>query len=427
MTALLIRGVRLAEGQTTDLAIRHGHFVDPDDVTSPRVIEAAGLIALPGLVDLHTHLRQPGREDAETIRSGTAAAARGGYTAVFAMPNTDPVADTAERVAAVAELGRRDGLVEVVPVGAITVGQLGQEVADLGAMNRHQGTVFFSDDGHCVQNAQVMRRAFETVAPFDGVLAQHSQDNDLAGPTACCHESEWSQRLGLDAWPPQAESVIIARDVQLAELTGAHLHVCHVSSAESVDVIRWAKNRGVRLTAEVTPHHLLLGTANLQSLDTTFKVNPPLRTDEHIEALREGLADGTIDVVGTDHAPHAPADKDQPFPSARPGMIGLEQALGVVLETMVAPGRLDWRRVGYRLSVAPARIGGIGDRQGRRICPGAPANLVLVDPTRRARVDKAASHSLARNNPYDGLDLPDPVRLTLWRGVVAYAEPGLLA
>jgi len=425
MTALLIRGVRLADDRICDLAISDGRIVEPADVIRPRVFDAAGLIALPGLVDLHTHLRQPGREDAETIRSGTRAAARGGYTAVFAMPNTDPVTDTVDRAAAVAEWGRRDGATEVIPVGAITRGQRGQELADLAGMHERCGVTFFSDDGHCVQNAQIMRRAFEAVAPFHGVLAQHSQDSDLAGPTACCHESDWSRRLDLEPWPAQAESVIIARDVQLAELTGARLHVCHVSAAESVDVIRWAKARGVDLTAEVTPHHLLLGTARLESLDTTFKVNPPLRTSEHTEALRDGLADGTIDVVATDHAPHAPADKNQPFPLARPGMLGLEQALGVVLATMVETGRLDWRRVTYRMSVAPARIGGIGERQGRRVCVGAPANLVLLDPSRRTRVDASQSRSQSRNNPYDGLDLPDPVRLTLWRGNVTYAAPEL--
>jgi dihydroorotase len=333
------------------------------------------------------------------------------------MPNLDPVTDTPERALHVAALGE-GAPAEVVPVGAITRGEQGVELADLAGLNEKAGVSFFSDDGRCVQDARVMRRAFEAVRPFDGILAQHAQDADLAGPTACCHESRFSLEFGLEPWPAEAESVIVARDVQSARKFGARLHVCHVSTAETVEVLRWAKGLFARVTAEATPHHLLLTAAELKDRDTVYKVNPPLTTDEHVEAIRQALADGTIEVVGTDHAPHTPEAKGRPFPEASPGMTGLEQALGVVLETMVLPGRMDWRTLSYRMSVTPARIGGIGDRQGRPLRVGEPANLVLVDPARRAVVDREATASLARNNPYHGRDLPDPVVLTLWRGKV---------
>ena len=415
----IIKGARTASGQAGDWYVAGGVLVDeaPDDA---EVIDADGLIVLPGLVDLHTHLREPGREDAETVASGTRAAARGGYTAVFAMANTNPVTDTAEKAEHVWELGREAGNCQVVPVGAITKGLAGAELAELGLMAKSRaGVRLFSDDGRCVMDAQLMRRAFEWVKPFDGVLAQHSQDASLAGPTACCHEGELSGLLGLGAWPPVAESVIIARDAQLAELTGARLHVCHITSAEGVEVVRWAKKRGISITAEVTPHHLLLGVEEVATYDTTFKVNPPLRSSEHVEALRAALADGTIDTVGTDHAPHVSHDKEHAFVDAAPGMIGLEQALGVVIETMVNPGRLTWEQVADRMSIAPARIGRVAG-QGRPVAVGEPANLVLVDPTRRAVVDRAASSSISRNNPYHGRDLPDPVVATMWKGRVTY-------
>lgn len=412
-----ITGVTLPCGTRTDLHIADGCIVE-DAPAGAEVIDADGLIALPGLVDPHTHLREPGREDAETVASGSRAAARGGYTAVCAMANTEPVTDTAETAEHILELGEQAGLVQVVPIGAITKGLAGKELAELALMHRSRATVsMFSDDGKCVMNAQIMRRAFEWVKPFDGVLAQHAQDANLAGPGACCHESEISGRLGLGGWPPVAEAAIIARDVMLAEATGARLHVCHVSSVEGVDVVRWAKQRGIRVTAEVTPHHLLLGTERVESYDTTFKVNPPLRTSEHREALLEGLCDGTIDMIGTDHAPHAPQDKDHAFIDARPGMLGLEQALSVVME--VALERLGWEGVADRMSYAPAALAKL-EGQGRPVAVGEPANLVLVDPSARAVVDKEQSASISRNNPYDGLELPDPVQLTMWGGNVTY-------
>lgn len=413
----VISGATLPDGTRTDLFVRDGLLVDEAPSGAER-IDADGLVVLPGLVDPHTHLREPGREDAETVQSGSAAAARGGYTAVCAMANTRPVTDTAEKAEHVFDLGVTAGLVEVAPVGAITKGLAGAELAELALMHRSRAKVnIFSDDGVCLMDAQLMRRALEWVKPFGGVIAQHSQDTNLAGANACCHESEISGRLGLDPWPPVAEAAIIARDVMLAEATGSRLHVCHISTAEGVEVVRWAKSRGIRVTAEVTPHHLLLGTEKVEGYDTTFKVNPPLRTSEHITAVREALADGTIDMVGTDHAPHAPQDKDHAFVDARPGMLGLEQALAVVMEVLL--DGLGWEGVADRMSHAPAKLAGLIG-QGRPLTPGEPASLVLVDPAGRAVVDRAASSSLSRNNPYHGLDLPDPVQLTMWRGKVTY-------
>ena len=414
MTTVL-RSVTLPDGTRTDLVMRDGLIVD-DAGSGADVLDCDGLIALPGLVDVHTHLREPGREDTETVLTGSRAAARGGFTAVCAMANTTPVTDTAEKAEHIDDLGRRAGFVDVAVIGAISKGLAGQELAELGLMNRSAARVtMFSDDGFCLMNAQLMRRALEWVKPFDGVIAQHSQDSNLAGPGACCHEGELSGRLGLGGWPPVAESAIIARDVQLAEAVGSRVHVCHVSTAEGVDVIRWAKARGVRVTAEVTPHHLLLGTGELVGYDTTFKVNPPLRTDEHIEAVRAALADGTIDAVATDHAPHATHDKDHAFVDARPGMLGLEQALSVVLETMLNPGRIGWETLAERMSHTPARIAKLGG-QGRPLAAGEPANLVLVDPSRITTVDRESSASLSRNNPYHGRSLPDPVEATFLRG-----------
>lgn len=419
MSSIMITGADLAGSGAGDLLIMDGQFADPDRAPADvQRFDAAGLVALPGLVDLHTHLREPGREDAETVESGTAAAARGGFTAVLAMANTDPVTDTAEAAAHVAALGRRAGHTQVVPVGAVTKGLAGAELAELGLMARSAaGVRVFSDDGHCVGDARLMRRALEYVRAFGGVIAQHAQDPRLAGPDACCHEGEISGRLGLAGWPPAAESTIVARDVELAELARSRVHVCHVSTAETVEVLRWAKRRGIAVTAEVTPHHLLLTTDLVTGYDPTYKVNPPLRPSEHVTALREALADGTIDAVATDHAPHARHDKEHAFPDAAFGMVGLETALGVVLETML--DTLGWAGVADRLSVAPAKIAGLTG-QGRALSPGEPANLVLVDPSARRVVDAADTASLSRNNPWHGLDLPDPVVATYWNGNQTY-------
>jgi dihydroorotase len=420
---LLIRGADLVGHGRSDLLIRDGRFIDPTDIDGDvEQLDADGLVALPGLVDLHTHLREPGREDAETVDSGTMAAARGGFTAVLAMANTDPVTDTAEAAAHVALLGARSGHAEVVPVGAVSKGLAGAELAELGLMARSSaGVRVFSDDGHCVADARLMRRALEYVRAFDGVIAQHAQDPQLAGAGACCHEGEISGKLGLPGWPAAAEAGVVARDVQIAELTRSRLHICHVSCAETVDVIRWAKQRGINVTAEVAPHHLMLTTSEVVSYDPTYKVNPPLRPEEHVEAVREALADGTIDAVATDHAPHARHDKEHAFAEAAFGMLGLETALAVVLETMINSDRMSWSELAMRMSIMPARIARLPD-QGCALVAGEPANLVLVDPAARAIVDRDASTSLSRNNPWHGRELPDPVVATIWAGRITYQK-----
>ncbi len=417
--SLLVTGAQLPDGSRADLYVDgSGRFADSTDATAGvRRIDADGLVALPGLVDLHAHLREPGFEDAETLASGTAAAARGGYTAVFAMADTSPVTDTAEAAQHVRNLAVGASAL-VTPVGAVTRQRAGTELAELGLMARVAGVRFFSDACRCISDAGVLRRAMEYGTAFDAVVAQHAQDPHLAGASACCHESEISGRLGLPGWPAVAESVIVARDVQIAGLTGARLHVCHVSTAESVEVIRWAKRRGIRVTAEVAPHHLYFTTREVESYDPTFKVNPPLRTSEHVAALVDALVDGTIDAVATDHDPYEAQDADHAFSDARGGMLGLEQALAVVTE--VALNRMGWSGIADRMSQAPARIGGVDTVQGRPLAVGEPATFVLVDPAARAVVDRDRSASRSRNNPYHGRDLPEPVVCTVWNGRVTF-------
>jgi len=430
--SLLIKGADLLGAGRQDLLISDGVITEMGSLkaagvrTVDQTIDANGLVALPGLVDLHTHLREPGREDAETIASGSAAAAIGGFTAILAMANTTPVTDTAEAAERILDLGRLSGLVDVQPVGAVTKGVVGEELAELGLMARSRARVrVFSDDGRCVADARVMRRALEYIRAFGGVVSEHAQDPKLADHKACCHEGEMSGRLGLPGWPGVAEEVIVARDVMLARHTGSRVHIAHVSTAGSVEVIRWAKAQGICVTAEVTPHHLMLTTDLLAGYDPTFKVNPPLRPIEDVEALRAALADGTIDAVATDHAPHARHDKEHTFDNAAFGMLGLETALSVISDVMVGSDRLDWAGVARVMSVQPARIAGLAGH-GRPIAVGEPANLTLVDPSAVVTVDREASVSLSRNNPWHGRRLTGSVQATLLRGVPTVLKGALV-
>ena len=416
----LLRGASVLGGAPADLLLEAGRVAEVGtglDAAGAEVLDASGLVALPGLVDLHTHLREPGREDAETVDSGTRAAALGGFTAVHAMANTEPVADTAGVVEQVWRLGREAGHCDVAPVGAVTVGLGGERLAELGAMADSAARVrVFSDDGRCVSDPLLMRRALEYVKAFDGVIAQHAEEPRLTAG-AQLNEGITSARLGLTGWPAVAEEAVIARDVLLAGHVGSRLHVCHVSTAGSVEILRWAKAKGWQVTAEVTPHHLLLTDALAGGYDPVFKVNPPLRTAEDVEALRAGLLDGTIDCVATDHAPHALEDKETEWAAARPGMLGLQTALSVVVEALqdrVAPDDL-WPLVADRMSAAPARIGRLPE-QGRALEVDAPATLTLVDPAGQWTVEPSALASRSRNTPYAGRALPVRVQATFLRG-----------
>jgi len=429
---VLIRGASPYGEQAQDLLLAGGVIaaVGAQATTDPRaadaeIVDCAGFVVLPGLVDLHTHLREPGREDAETVETGSRAAALGGYTAVFAMPNTDPTADTAGVVEQVYRMGREVGLVDVHPIGAVTVGRKGERLAELAAMAYSAARVrVFSDDGDCVSDPLLMRRALEYVKAFDGVIAQHAQEPRLT-QGAQMHEGIVSARLGMAGWPAVAEEAIIARDCLLTDHVGSRLHVCHLSTAGSVEVVAAAKKRGTTVTSEVTPHHLLLTDERAVGYDPVFKVNPPLRTASDIGALRQALADGVIDIVATDHAPHASQDKETEWDNASPGMLGLQTALSVVIETMVRPGLLDWRGVARVMSEAPARIGGLQD-QGRPLAVGEPATLVLIDPQALWTVDPDALASLSRNTPYAGMQLPGRVVATYLRGRATVSAAALV-
>ncbi|MCC3301316.1 dihydroorotase [Arthrobacter sp. zg-Y895] len=415
----LIRGASLLGTERADIRIEDGTItaVAPELPVPPgaTVVEAEGLIALPGMVDLHTHLREPGREDAETVETGTRAAALGGFTAVHAMANSMPVADTAGVVEQVLHLGERAGWVDVRPVGAVTVGLEGRQLAELGAMADSRARVrVFSDDGKCVSDPVLMRRALEYVKAFDGVVAQHAQEPRLT-EGAQMNEGEVSAVLGLAGWPAVAEESIIARDVLLARHTGSRLHVCHLSTAGSVEIIRWAKERGIRVTAEVTPHHLLLTDELVRTYDPVYKVNPPLRTEADVQAVRRGLADGTIDIVGTDHAPHPREHKEGEWETAAMGMTGLETALSVVQHAMIDTGLMDWADFARVTSSTPALIGRVPG-QGRPLAAGEPANVILVNPSARRRVDPSKMASKGRNSPFAGLELPGGVEAVFYAG-----------
>jgi dihydroorotase len=425
---ILIRGAALLGKETADILIDGDTIRDIGSLTASadRVIDAHGLIALPGLVDLHAHLREPGGEGSETILSGSRAAAAGGFTAVHAMANTSPVADTAELVELVAERGRHAGYVQVRPIGAVTRNLAGEQLADIGGMAHSAAAVtVFSDDGKCVGDSLVMRRALEYVATFGGVIAQHAQDPRLT-IDGVVNEGHVSSELGLRGWPSVGEESIIARDVLLAEYVGARLHICHVSTAGSVDVIRWAKKRGISVTAEVTPHHLLLTEDRALAYDPVYKVNPPLRTSEDVEELRRAVADGTIDIIATDHAPHASSTKDCTWHDASFGMVGLESALSVVQHALVDTGHIGWIDVARILSVTPAEIGRV-DGYASPLTVGCPANITLVDPARSESWSTSRLHGGSTNSPYVGFTLPGHVMSTIFRGIETVSDGTLVA
>ena len=415
----LLKGLTLPDGSASDIEIRSGKISglgkDLAKSEGATEIDLQGCVVLPGLVDLHTHLREPGREDAETVLSGTMAAAKGGYVAVSAMANTSPVADTAGVVEQVYALGQSAGFADVFPIGAVTEGLKGENLAEIGAMADSRARVrIFSDDGNCVFDPLVMRRALEYVKKFDGVIAQHAQDPRLT-IGAQMNEGEISSRLGLKGWPAVAEEAIIARDVLIADHVKSRLHICHLTTAGGVEIIRWAKARGIDVTAEVTPHHLLLTDERALSYDPIFKVNPPLRTQRDVEALREGLADGTIDIVATDHAPHPVEAKECEWQEAAFGMLGLESALAIVNQVMVATGLMTWEAVADRMSHAPSRIGRYQDH-GQKIAIGNIANLTVINPTQTLRVDRDLVASRSRNTPFHGMEFQGVVAATIYRG-----------
>ena len=423
----LLKAAMLPQGDRADVLIVDGlinsiaaNIVDGEAT----IFDVSGSVVLPGLVDLHTHLRQPGREDAETVLSGSQSGAKGGFTALSAMANTSPVADNAGVVEQVFRLGQEAGLVDVFPIGAVTQSLKGESLSEIGAMaDSIAGVRVFSDDGNCVFDPLVMRRALEYIKKFNGVIAQHAQEPRLT-VGAQMNEGNVSAILGLKGWPAVAEEAIIARDVLLVDHVKSRLHICHVTTAGGVEIIRWAKARGINVTAEVTPHHLLLTDELARSYDPIFKVNPPLRSEKDVMALREALADGTIDIVATDHAPHSVESKECEWQEASFGMLGLETALSIVQKTMVDTGMLTWAGVADRLSSAPARIGGY-ENHGNNLAVGSKANITIINPSETWIVDRDLVASKSRNTPFHGYELPGVVTHTFFNGAPTLID-GLL-
>ena len=419
MADLVIKGATVVDqrgARQADVAIEDGRIVGVGaDLHGGEVLDAGGCVVAPGLVDLHAHLRQPGHEEAETVETGSRAAALGGYTAVVAMPNTTPAIDSAAMVHEVVDLGR-DALCEVRVAGAITVGREGEKLAPLAEMAA-LGVRLFTDDGRGVQDARLMRRALEYASDLDVVLAQHCEDEAIA-QGGVMHEGEWSSRLGLPGQPAEAEELMVQRDLVLSRLTGARIHFQHLSTAGSVELVRAAKAAGIPATAEATTHHFTLTHSACAGYDPVFKVHPPLRTDADVAAVKAGLADGTIDAIATDHAPHAPHLKEQPFDQAPPGMLGLETALALALTELDLPVE----RILALLSWRPAAIGGLVDRHGGPIEPGRPANLCVIDLAHEWVVEPSALASRARNTPYAGRRLRGKVRHTVLGGEVVVRD-----
>jgi len=410
-----ISNAKTADGKSISIEIDNGVISKVSNNPIPGGIDAQNKFLLPGLVDLHTHLREPGKEDAETVLTGSMAAAAGGYTAISAMANTNPVADTAGVVEQVFRLGKVAGLCDVYPIGAVTKGLNGEQLAEIAAMADSDAKVrIFSDDGKCVSDPLLMRRALEYVKTFNGLIAQHAQDPKLT-INSQMNEGSISARIGLTGWPAVAEEAIIARDILLADHVSSRLHICHVTTAGGVALIKWAKDRGIQVTAEVTPHHLLLTDELVENYDPIYKVNPPLRTEKDVWALREALASGVIDIVATDHAPHPIEDKDCEWQAAAFGMVGLETALSVVVKAMIESKLMDWTSLVNRMSTAPAQIAGYSN-QGGKIEVGAAANIILVDPSAKWQVRRDRLNSKSKNTPFDGMELPAMITDVFYSG-----------
>jgi dihydroorotase len=422
-----INNAKLADNSMVDLEINNGVISKLSKSTGKQTdgIDATGKLLLPGLVDLHTHLREPGREDSETVLTGSQAAVAGGYTAISSMANTNPVADTAGVVEQIYRLGKEAGLCDVNPIGAVTKGLNGEQLAELGAMaDSIAGVRIFSDDGKCVSDPLIMRRALEYVKTFNGIIAQHAQEPRLT-INAQMNEGSVSARIGLPGWPAIAEEAIIARDILLAEHVQSRLHICHLTTAGGVELVRWAKQRGIQVTAEVTPHHLLLTDDLVENYDPIYKVNPPLRTQKDVMALREGLAEGIIDIVATDHAPHPAEDKDCEWQAAAFGMVGLETAFSVVVKTMIESKLMSWTDLVDRMSVKPAQIAGY-KQQGQRIAENKPANLILVDTNGSWQVDRKNLKSKSKNTPFDGMNLPSVITDVIYNGKLVLSNRAIV-